>query len=89
MISVLLNSSLEQFNFIITVREQPFLNRPYCTNLRLNKVGRMTEPLIEFKNVTKRFGNRLILDRVDLQIYANRVTTIIGKIGAGIRDAIC
>ena len=43
----------------------------------------MTEPLIEFKNVTKRFGNRTILDRVSLQIYENQVTTIIGKSGTG------
>jgi phospholipid/cholesterol/gamma-HCH transport system ATP-binding protein len=43
----------------------------------------MTEPLIEFKNVTKRFGNRTILDRVNLQIYENQVTTIIGKSGTG------
>jgi phospholipid/cholesterol/gamma-HCH transport system ATP-binding protein len=50
---------------------------------RLDKVVRMTEPLIEFKNVTKRFGNRTILDRVNLQIYENQVTTIIGKSGTG------
>ena len=43
----------------------------------------MTAPLIEFKNVTKRFGNRTILDRVNLQIYDNQVTTIIGKSGTG------
>jgi phospholipid/cholesterol/gamma-HCH transport system ATP-binding protein len=43
----------------------------------------MKEPLIEFKNVTKRFGNRTILDRVNLQIYENQVTTIIGKSGTG------
>lgn len=43
----------------------------------------MTEPLIEFKNVTRRFGSRTILDRVSLQIYEGDVTTIIGKSGAG------
>jgi phospholipid/cholesterol/gamma-HCH transport system ATP-binding protein len=43
----------------------------------------MTEPLIKFKNVTKRFGNRTVLDRVNLQIYENQVTTIIGKSGTG------
>ena len=43
----------------------------------------MKEPLIEFKNVTKRFGNRTILDRVNLQIYENQVTTIVGKSGTG------
>ena len=44
---------------------------------------RMTEPLIEFKNVTKRFGDRTILDRVNLKIYEGEVTTIIGKSGSG------
>jgi phospholipid/cholesterol/gamma-HCH transport system ATP-binding protein len=40
-------------------------------------------PIIEFKNVTKRFGNRTILDRINLQIYEGDVTTIIGKSGEG------
>lgn len=43
----------------------------------------MGEPLIEFKNVTKRFGNRTILDRVNLQVHDGEVTTIIGKSGTG------
>jgi phospholipid/cholesterol/gamma-HCH transport system ATP-binding protein len=40
-------------------------------------------PIIEFKNVTKRFGARTILDRVNLQIPEGQVTTIIGKSGEG------
>ena len=36
----------------------------------------MTEPLIEFKTVTKRFGSRTILDRVNLKIYEGEITTI-------------
>lgn len=43
----------------------------------------MTEPLIEFKNVTKRFGSRIILDQVNLKIYEGEITTIIGKSGSG------
>jgi phospholipid/cholesterol/gamma-HCH transport system ATP-binding protein len=43
----------------------------------------MDTPLIEFKNVTKRFGDKTVLDRVDLKIYENQVTTIIGKSGTG------
>ena len=43
----------------------------------------MNTPLIEFKDVTKRFGTRTILDRVNLQIYEGEVTTIIGLSGAG------
>ena len=40
-------------------------------------------PLIEFRDVTKRFGNRTILSGVNLKIYDGEVTTIIGKSGTG------
>ncbi len=43
----------------------------------------MGEALIEFKNVTKRFGDRTILDQVNLEVYDGQVTTIIGKSGTG------
>jgi phospholipid/cholesterol/gamma-HCH transport system ATP-binding protein len=43
----------------------------------------MDEPLIEFRNVTKRFGDRTILDRVNLEIHDGQTTTIIGKSGTG------
>jgi phospholipid/cholesterol/gamma-HCH transport system ATP-binding protein len=43
----------------------------------------MNTPLIEFKDVTKRFGSRTILDRVNFQLYEGEVTTIIGLSGAG------
>jgi len=43
----------------------------------------MSEPLIEFKNVTKRFGDRTILDRVNLEVHDGQTTTIIGKSGTG------
>lgn len=43
----------------------------------------MSEPLIEFKNVTKRFGTRTILDRVNLEVHDGQTTTIIGKSGTG------
>jgi phospholipid/cholesterol/gamma-HCH transport system ATP-binding protein len=43
----------------------------------------MDTPLIEFIDVTKRFGSRTILDRVNLQIFEGEVTTIIGLSGAG------
>ena len=39
--------------------------------------------LIEFRNVTKRFGDRTILNGVNLKIYDGEVTTIIGKSGTG------
>jgi phospholipid/cholesterol/gamma-HCH transport system ATP-binding protein len=43
----------------------------------------MDAPLIEFRNVTKRFGSRTILDRVSLEIHEGQTTTIIGKSGTG------
>ncbi len=42
-----------------------------------------TIPLIEFQNVTKRFGDRTVLDNVNVKIYENQITTIIGKSGTG------
>ena len=43
----------------------------------------MDTPLIEFKDVTKRFGLRTVLDHVNLQIYEGQITTIIGLSGSG------
>lgn len=43
----------------------------------------MTVPLIEFKKVTKRFGKRTILDKVDLSLYEGEATAVIGKSGVG------
>jgi len=43
----------------------------------------MEMPLIEFKNVTKRFEDRTVLENVNLQIYEGQVTTIIGLSGSG------
>ncbi|MFW6105918.1 MAG: ATP-binding cassette domain-containing protein [Desulfovermiculus sp.] len=43
----------------------------------------MSTPLIEFQNVTKRFGDKCVLDNVNLRIYPREVTTLIGKSGVG------
>jgi len=43
----------------------------------------MSAPLIEFKQVSKRFGARTVLEKVDLRINEGEVTTIIGLSGAG------
>jgi phospholipid/cholesterol/gamma-HCH transport system ATP-binding protein len=40
-------------------------------------------PLIELRDVTKRFGSRTVLDRVNLTIFEGDITTIIGKSGGG------
>jgi phospholipid/cholesterol/gamma-HCH transport system ATP-binding protein len=43
----------------------------------------MKTPLIEFRNVTKRFGGNKVLDGANLNIYENEISTIIGKSGTG------
>lgn len=43
----------------------------------------MEAPLIEFRDVTKRFGENTVLENVNLQIYEGQVTTIIGLSGTG------
>lgn len=40
-------------------------------------------PLIEFKNVSKRFGQKTVLSHVNLSLFEGQVTTIIGKSGVG------
>jgi phospholipid/cholesterol/gamma-HCH transport system ATP-binding protein len=55
----------------------------YGLLLKTIKGAMSNPPIIEFKNVTKRFGARTILDRVSLQIPEGEVTTIIGKSGEG------
>ena len=43
----------------------------------------MEQPLIEFKDVTKSFGNHRVLDGINLKIYKGQITSIIGKSGVG------
>jgi phospholipid/cholesterol/gamma-HCH transport system ATP-binding protein len=43
----------------------------------------METPLIEFRDVTKRFDEKTILDKANLLIYEKQITTIIGKSGSG------
>lgn len=43
----------------------------------------MEKPLIEFRDVTKRFNGTSVLERANLTIYENQITTIIGKSGSG------
>lgn len=41
------------------------------------------EPLIEIKGICKAFGNKVILDNVDLNIYPGEALVVIGPSGAG------
>jgi len=43
----------------------------------------MATPLIEFKDVSKRFYDKTVLERINLQIYEREITTIIGLSGTG------
>jgi phospholipid/cholesterol/gamma-HCH transport system ATP-binding protein len=43
----------------------------------------MTAPLIRFEKVKKAFNGNLVLDAIDLEIFHNQITTIIGKSGGG------
>src|SRR5690625_7415228 len=39
--------------------------------------------MVEFRNVTKSFGNTVVLKDLNLELYANEVTVIIGPSGSG------
>jgi phospholipid/cholesterol/gamma-HCH transport system ATP-binding protein len=39
--------------------------------------------IIEFKNITKRFGSRAVLDHLNLEIPKGKITFIVGKSGEG------
>ncbi|ETD68952.1 ABC transporter [Pelistega indica] len=42
-----------------------------------------TTPIVQFKNVTKKFGDNIILDGVDLTINEGEVVVVIGPSGSG------
>lgn len=43
----------------------------------------MSEPIIEFRNVSKHFGALKVLDEVDLQIHRGEVVVLVGPSGSG------
>jgi len=43
----------------------------------------MSEPIIEFRNVTKRYGEQLVLGDISLSIEAGEFVTLIGRSGCG------
>lgn len=49
----------------------------------MESVARVQEPIIETRQLCKRFGPTQALDRVDLQIYRGQITGLIGENGSG------
>ena len=43
----------------------------------------ISENIISFKNVTKKYGSQTILDDLNFEIKKNKITTILGFSGAG------
>jgi phospholipid/cholesterol/gamma-HCH transport system ATP-binding protein len=43
----------------------------------------MSQPLIQFENVTKSFGDQVVLDGVSLEMHEGNITSVIGKSGTG------
>ena len=43
----------------------------------------MGQELIQFKNATKSFGDNVVLDGINLSIYKEEITSIVGKSGTG------
>src|SRR5690625_1641138 len=41
------------------------------------------QPMVEFQNVTKKFGDTVVLKNLNLSLYANEVTVVIGPSGSG------
>lgn len=53
------------------------------TNTNTNTNTNFPINMVEFRNVTKRFGTTVVLDHVDLDLKAGEVTVLIGPSGSG------
>ncbi len=49
----------------------------------ISEVRKMSEPILELKNITKRFGSTVALDRVNLDVYPGEIRGLIGENGSG------
>lgn len=52
-------------------------------NFNNPKGGIILEPVLEMRNITKKFGNVKVLDNVSLTLYKGHVLALLGENGAG------
>ncbi len=53
------------------------------SNSHTNKSRAKTPPLLEYRNITKKYGNQTALKKINLQIPANKIIGLLGKNGTG------
>jgi len=53
------------------------------TSKTMNKKTKPSGPLVQFANVTKRYGDLTVLDNLNLDVAANEMVSIIGPSGSG------
>ena len=46
-------------------------------------MAQTNEPIVKFSEVTKRYGDLVVLDKLDLEIKKNEMISIIGPSGSG------
>ena len=52
-------------------------------NITETPLPKTTDPIIELKGISKKFGESVILDNVDLKLYRGEALAIIGPSGTG------
>lgn len=62
--------------------------RPRTETFRIHTKDNLMDPVIEFRNVTKRFGRTMALDNVTLAVPPGVVCAVLGANGAGKSTAI-
>src|SRR5690606_18858831 len=58
-------------------------SRPAGSDLLMDTDARPDMPMVRFDQVTKRYGDLVVLDRLDLEVATGETVTIIGPSGSG------